>query len=119
MEAFLAAARSGDFSALLALLDPDVVLRADRTVATRRRARLPEVVRGATAVAETFAGRAQGTQTALVDGVVGAVWAAGGTPRGVFDFTIVAGKIVAIDLLADPEQLQQLTVEILDDQPAG
>jgi RNA polymerase sigma-70 factor (ECF subfamily) len=88
-------------------------------VATRRRARLPEVVRGATAVAETFAGRAQGTQTALVDGVVGAVWAAGGTPRGVFDFTIVAGKIVAIDLLADPEQLQQLTVEILDDQPAG
>ena len=119
VEAFLAAARTGDFSALLALLDPDVVLRADHTVATRRRARLPEVVRGATAVAETFAGRAQGTQTALVDGVVGAVWAAGGTPRGVFDFTIVAGKIVAIDLLADPEQLQQLTVEILDDQPAG
>ena len=119
VDAFLAAARNGDFGALLALLDPDVVLRADRAVATRRRARLAEVVLGATAVAETFSGRAQGAQTALVDGAVGAVWASGGKPRVVFDFTIVSGKIVAIDLLADPDQLQQLEVEILDDQPAG
>ena len=58
-------------------------------------------------------------QPALIDGAVGAVWAAGGTPRGVFDFTIVAGKIVAIDLLGDPAQLQELDVQILDDQPAG
>jgi RNA polymerase sigma-70 factor (ECF subfamily) len=119
VEAFLAAARNGDFGALLALLDPDVVLRADRTVATRRRARLAEVVRGATAVAESFSGRAQGAQAALVDGAVGAVWASGGKPRAVFDFTIVSGKIVAIDVLADPDQLQQLEVEILDDQPTG
>ncbi len=119
VEAFLAAARNGDFSALLVLLDPDVVLRADRTVAARPRAQLPDVVRGATAVAQTFSGRAQGAQTALVDGAVGAVWASGGTPRAVFDFTIVAGKIVAIDLLADPDQLQELEVRILDDQPAG
>ena len=119
VQAFLAAARTGDFSALLALLDPDVVLRADRTVATRRRAQLADEVRGATAVARTFSGRAQGVQPALVDGAVGAVWAAGGTPRTVFDFTIVSGKIVAIDLLADPALLQELDVQILDDQPAG
>ena len=65
VDAFLAAARNGDFSALLALLDPDVVLRADRTVATRPRAQLPEVVLGATAVAKTFSGRAQGAQTRI------------------------------------------------------
>ena len=119
VEAFLAAARAGDFSALLALLDPDVVLWADRTVATRRRAQLAGEVRGATAVAQTFSGRARGVQPALIDGAMGAVWAAGGTPRGVFDFTIVSGKIVAIDLLADPALLQELDVRILDDQPSG
>jgi len=119
VEAFLAAARNGDFSALLALLDPDVVLRADRTVATRRRAQMADETRGAGAVARTFSGRAQGVQPALVDGAAGAVWAAGGTPRTVFDFTIVSGKIVAIDLLADPALLQELDVQILDDQPAG
>ncbi len=106
VEAFLAAARDGDFDALLSLLDPDVVLRADRTVATRPRAQLPDEVRGATAVARSFSGRAQGVQPALIDGAVGAVWVAGGRPRGVFAFTIVAGKIVAIAVLGDPVQLQ-------------
>lgn len=114
VEAFLAAARNGDFGALLALLDPDVVLRADRAVVAAPRASLCPTTIGATAVAKTFSGRAQGAQTALVDGTVGAVWASGGKPRVVFDFTIVSGKIVAIDLLADPDQLQQLDVEILD-----
>ncbi len=119
VDAFLAAARNGDFSALLALLDPDVVLRADRAAVARPRAQLEAEVRGATAVARTFTGRAQGAQAALVDGAVGAVWASGGKPRGVFEFTIVSGKIVAIDVLADPAQLQELDVQILDDQPAG
>jgi len=115
VDAFLAAARNGDFGALLALLDPDVVLRADRTAVARPRAQLEAEVRGATAVAKAFTGRAQGAQTAVVDGAVGAVWASGGTPRAVFEFTIVSGKIVAIDLLADPAQLQELDVQILDD----
>jgi len=74
---------------------------------------------GATAVARTFAGRAQGVQPAVIDGAVGAVWAAGGRPRTVFDFTIVAGKIIAIDLLGDPTLLPELDVQILDDRPAG
>ena len=119
VEAFLAAARDGDFGALLALLDPGVVLRADRAAVARPRAGLEGEVRGATAVARAFTGRAKGAQPALVDGAVGAVWASGGTPRGVFEFTIVSGSIIAIDVLADSAQLQELEVQILDDQPAG
>ena len=89
--------------------------RADRTAVARPRAQLEAEVRGATAVAKAFTGRAQGAQAAVVDGAVGAVWASGGTPRAGFEFTIVSGKIVAIDLLADPAQLQELDVQILDD----
>jgi len=112
VEAFLAASRSGNFDALLALLDPDVVLRADAAAA--RMGASSEVL-GAPAVATTFSGRAQGAQLALVDGTPGAVWAQGGQPRVVFNFTITDGKIVAIDLLADPEYLGQLDWEALSD----
>jgi len=72
-------------------------------------------VRGAAAVAETFSGRARVAQPALVDGAVGAVWARGGRPRVVFAFEIADGKVVQIDLLADPERLQHLNLEILKD----
>ena len=73
VDAFLAASRDGDFDALVALLDPNVVLRADSTVVKRPRANMPAEVRGALAVAGTFAGRAAGAQTAMIDGFVGAV----------------------------------------------
>jgi RNA polymerase sigma-70 factor (ECF subfamily) len=112
VDAFLAAARGGDFEALVALLDPDVVLRADQ-VAVQTGA--SEEVRGAAAVAETFSGRARAAQPALVDGAHGLVWVAGGRPRVVFDFTITDGRIVAIDLLADPEHLGRLDLEVLSD----
>lgn len=112
VDAFLAASRGGDFAALLALLDPDVVLRADRAAV---QAGAPEEVRGAAAVADTFSGRARVAQPALVNGAVGLVWAPGGRPRVVFGLTITRGKIVAIDLVADPERLRQLDVAILDD----
>jgi len=112
VDAFLAASRGGDFGALLAVLDPDVVLRADPTAV---RAGASAAVRGAAAVAETFSGRARLARPALVDGAVGAVWAAGGRPRFVFSFTITRGKIVAIDILADPERLGQLDLAVLDD----
>ena len=111
VDAFLAASRGGDFDALLALLDPDVVLSADDAAVAVGADRQ---VRGALAVASTFSGRARVAHPALVNGAVGAVWAPGGRPRVVFGFTIVAGKIVAIDLLADPERLRQLDVLILD-----
>jgi Sigma-70, region 4 len=111
VDAFLAAARGGDFEALVAVLDPDVVVRAD---AAAVQAGAPEA-RGAHAVANTFVGRAQAAQSALIDGTPGAVWAPGGQPRVVFDFTITDGRIVAIDILADPEHLRQLDLSILDD----
>jgi RNA polymerase sigma-70 factor (ECF subfamily) len=112
VDAFLAASRDGDFDALLAVLDPDVVLRADRAAVHVGASR---EVRGAPAVARQFSGRARGAQPALVNGAVGLVWAPGGQPRVVFGFTITRGKIVAIDQVADPERLRQLDIAILDD----
>jgi RNA polymerase sigma factor (sigma-70 family) len=113
VDAFLAASRGGDFEALLALLDPDVVLRADE--AAVRTGGIAAEVRGAAAVAESFAGRARAAQPALVDGAVGLAWAPGGRPKAVFDLTISHGRIVAIDLLLDPDVLGDLDVVLLDD----
>jgi len=111
VDAFLAASRGGDFGALLALLDPDVVLRVDGAAGDMGAS---GGIRGAEAVARQFAGRAQVARMALLDGAVGAVWAPGGEPRVVFSFTLARGKIVAIDLIADPERLRQLDPAILD-----
>ncbi len=111
VDAFLAASRGGDLAALIALLDPDVVLRADEAAVLTG---ATSEVLGAQAVAETFSGRARAARLALVDGAAGAVWAPGGTPRVVFAFTIADGKIAAIDLLADPTRLQHLDLRILD-----
>ena len=105
--AFLAASRAGDFDALLAMLDPDIVLRAD-TVAAQMGG-ISEV-RGATAAAATFSGRAKGARLALIDGVPGMMWAHRGQVRVVFDFIISGGRIVAIEMIADPEHLAQLEV---------
>ena len=110
--AFLAASREGNFDGLLAMLDPDVVLRAD-DAAVRMGASAE--VRGAGGVAGTFSGRARAAQRALVDGAAGAVWAPGGKPRVVFGFTIEGGKIVAIDMLADATRLSELDLTILRD----
>jgi RNA polymerase sigma-70 factor (ECF subfamily) len=113
VDAFLAASRGGDFDALLALLDPDVMLRADRAAVD---AGATSEVRGAAAVAGTFAGRARFAQPALVNGAVGAVWAPGGRPRVVFGFTITGGKTVEVNILADPARLRQLHLAVLDDR---
>jgi hypothetical protein len=112
VDAFLAAARGGDFHALLALLDPDVVVRADRSAMLAGAA---EEVRGAPAVAEHFARRARAEPPSLINGAAEAVWAPGGRPHVVFDFTITRGKIVAIDLLADPTRLRQLDLVVPND----
>jgi RNA polymerase sigma-70 factor, ECF subfamily len=108
--AFLAASREGDFAALLALLDPAAILRAD-LFAVRMGAAAQ--VTGQAAVAETFRGRAKVAQLALLDGAVGAVWQAGGQTRVAFAFTLVDGHIAAIDLIADPETLQKLDITLL------
>lgn len=107
VEAFLAASRGGDFAGLLALLDPDIVLRAD--AATVRTGAAAEV-RGADAVAETFSGRARAARPALIDGEPGAVWSVRGTARVVFTFTIADGRIVAIEMLSDPWMLASLRI---------
>jgi RNA polymerase sigma-70 factor (ECF subfamily) len=109
--AFLAASREGDFEALLSLLDPDVVLRADLTAV---QAGAPGEIRGAQEVADTFSGRARAARPALIDGFAGAAWAPGGRPRVVFGFTITGGKIVGIDMLADPEHLRRIHLVMLD-----
>jgi RNA polymerase sigma-70 factor (ECF subfamily) len=111
VDAFLAASRGGDFDALLALLDPEVVYRADLAAVP---AGTSSEVRGAAAVARQFSGRARAAQPALVNSAMGLVWAPGGEPRVVFDLTITNGKIVAIDVVADPTRLSQFDVVILD-----
>jgi ketosteroid isomerase-like protein len=113
VDAFFAAARGGDFDALVAVLDPDIVLRSDGGV---MRPGASVVIRGAPAVAEqalTFARLSPFVRAALVNGAAGVVVAAGGRPFSVMGFTIVGGKIVAIDAITDPERLQRLELAVL------
>jgi RNA polymerase sigma factor (sigma-70 family) len=112
VDAFLAASRDGDFDALLALLDPDVVLRADAAAISTG---APDGVHGAQAVAETFAGRARAAQPVLVDGAVGLAWAPRGVPQVVFGLAIDDGRIVEIEILADPELLAEMELVLLDE----
>ncbi|HZB02898.1 MAG TPA: sigma-70 family RNA polymerase sigma factor [Actinomycetota bacterium] len=111
VDAFLAASRGGDLDALLAVLDPDVVARADSTAVRMGASR---EVRGAAAVADTFSGRARAARPALVNGGPGLVWTQRGRPAVVFGFTITHGKIVEIDLVADPERLRKLDLATPD-----
>lgn len=118
VEAFLSASRGGDFSALLAVLDPNVLLRADAAAVAASLARAsegaPELapeVHGLEAVAKIFKGRAQAAQLALVEGDVGLVFAPGGRPVVVFDFVIESGRIVEISLIADTQSIAALNLE--------
>jgi RNA polymerase sigma factor (sigma-70 family) len=112
VDAFLAAARGGDFDALLAVLDPDVVLRSDRAAIPSGASR---EIRGAAAVARRATlGGARAAQPALVNGAVGVVVAPRGRLLMVLVFTISRGKIVEIDAVADPERLRQLDLAVLD-----
>jgi len=116
IDAFLAAARGGDFDALLAVLDPDIVLRADRGGVPPGVSR---ELRGARAVAEqalTFSRLVRFARPVLVNGAAGIVsWLRGEQPFSVMGFTIRRGKIVEIDILADPARLRQLDLTVLDD----
>jgi RNA polymerase sigma-70 factor, ECF subfamily len=111
VDAFLAASRSGDFDALVALLDPDIVLVADAAAVDMGS---PEVTQGAAAVAGTFSGRALAAEPARIDGAVGIVWAVGGRAKVAWDFTIRDGKVVHIDMLAASDTLDDLDLAILE-----
>jgi len=117
--AFLAASRSGDFAALLAILDPEIVLRADapavRVSAARAGQGMPVLqpeIRGRDAVANIFRGRARAAQPALLDGEAGLVFAHGGQPRMLIDFVLENGRIVEISMIADPEHIAARDVEV-------
>ncbi|MFF4750270.1 sigma-70 family RNA polymerase sigma factor [Streptomyces sp. NPDC002514] len=113
VEAFLAATRQGDFAALFALLDPDVVLHADRLVVPTPE---PVTVRGAEPVARgamAAVARARFTGLALLDGAVGLVMAPFGRPRLVLAFTFEAGRITAIEVIAEPERLGRIEIGVL------
>src|SRR6266700_8317558 len=113
VDAFLAASRGGDFDALLAVLDPDVVLRSDRAAVPPG---APTEIRGAAAIANrAVKGGARAAQPALVNGAVGVVVAPRGKLLMVLRFTITRGKIVEIDAVADPERLRQLDLAVLYD----
>jgi RNA polymerase sigma-70 factor, ECF subfamily len=105
--AFLAASREGDFDALLTMLDPDIVLRADSAAA--QMGADAEAI-GPRAVAGIFSGRAKALRPALIDGAPGAVWTYRGETRVVFAFTFADGTITAIEQIADPERIARLEV---------
>ena len=114
LDAFLAAAREGDFKALLEVLDPDVVLRADRGAVSLGAA---SVTRGAAGVARgalAFARLDIDVRPALVNGAVGTVTLLDGRPFAIAGFTIRNRRIVEMDVRADPDRLTQLDLMILD-----
>jgi RNA polymerase sigma factor (sigma-70 family) len=121
VQAFLVASRTGDLAGLLAVLHPEVVLRADAFAvaeARRRKAagapQLAKEMLGAQAVAQTYLGRARAAQVALIDDRVGAVWAPQGTPRSALLVTVADDRIVAIDVVAEPADLEALAITILE-----
>jgi RNA polymerase sigma-70 factor (ECF subfamily) len=105
VDAFLTAARTGNFAALVDLLDPDVMFRADETAAALGGDRL---LIGAGAVAEVFRGRAQAALPAVLDGVLGVVVAPAGKVLLVLEVAVEDGRIVEVDAVADPDRLAAL-----------
>ena len=115
VDAFLAALRAGDLDGILAVLDPDVVRRADRVAVPAAEAR---EIRGARALANevlTYRDRARFARTAIVDGAVGILVAPQGRLRIALRCRVKDGKIVAMDVIADPARLSRLEVAVLDD----
>jgi RNA polymerase sigma-70 factor (ECF subfamily) len=114
VDAFLAAARDGDFERLLAVLDPDVVVRSDGGAGRRD---LVSLVRGADAVAAqamSFRRFAESATRVLVNGIPGGIaWAPDGSPFSVLALTVRGGKIIRIDVLADPDRLRQLDLTVV------
>ncbi len=118
VDAFFVATREGEFDALVALLDPDVVLRID---AGARHPAASMVLHGAAAVARqalrgvasSIARPAVQLRPVLVNGAAGVVVTVGGSPMTVMSFTVAEGKIVEIDSIADPERVRRITAAVL------
>jgi RNA polymerase sigma factor (sigma-70 family) len=120
-EAFMAASRDGNLEAVLAVLDPEVILRVDPAAvkaaaanAAKGAPRLVPEVRRAADVARVFLGSAQVVRPALVDGTPGAAWAPGGRPRAVWTFKVEQGRIVEVQFIVDPKTIARLEVLLVD-----
>lgn len=117
VRAFLEASRSGNFSALLAILDPGATLRVDAAVMAMGGAEywqsdsLGTGIRGADAVAQTFSRRARAAQPVFIDGKPGAVWKHEGTVRVAFLFTVLNDRITEIELVADPAAIERSVID--------
>jgi RNA polymerase sigma factor (sigma-70 family) len=112
VDAFLRAAREGDFEALVRLLHPDVVLQPDQ--AALRMGSRP-ATRGAAEVATAVSGGARGARLVLANGLPALAWAPGGRIRSVIEFTVVDGLIDAITVTADTDRITELDVVVLND----
>ncbi len=119
--AFMAASRDGNLEAVLAVLDPEVILRVDPAAvkaaaanAAKGAPRLVPEVRGAADVARVFLGSAEVARPALVDGTPGAAWAPGGRPRAVWAFKVAQGRIVEVQFMVDPKTIARLEVLLVD-----
>ena len=108
--AFLAAARGGDFTPLLGMLDPDVVLTADAAAVAMG---APEALRGPDAVAQRFNGGARSARLAAFDGGVGAVWTLHGEPQVAFRFTVEGDHVTGIEMVADRTRLAAMEIYYL------
>lgn len=117
VSAFLKASRDGDFGMLLQLLDPEVELRSDAEVVAAAAAYsadgaplLQSRLSGADAVARVFAGRAEQTQVAIIDGILGAAYAPARTPQAIYTFRFEGDRITRIDVIGAPDPLADLSV---------
>jgi RNA polymerase sigma factor (sigma-70 family) len=113
VDAFFAAARAGDFDSLVALLHPDVVLRADFGT---KRPGVPRLIRGAEEVARQARAGANPRailHPALINGAAGVVATVNGRPYSVMGFTVTNGKIIEIDAIADPERIRRIAAAVL------
>jgi RNA polymerase sigma factor (sigma-70 family) len=110
VDAFLAAATTGDFQMLLSLLSPDAELVADAAAIALGAS--PSLV-GAHDVASRFSGGAKAARPVLLDGLAGLAWSQGGTVKVAFDFTVVAGRVTRIEMIGDAEVLEGIDIEFL------
>jgi RNA polymerase sigma factor (sigma-70 family) len=110
VDAFLAAAKSGDLQMLLSLLSPDVELVADAAAIAMG---APGCLVGPVDVAGRFSGGAKAARPARLDGLAGLVWAQGGNTRVAFEFTVVGDKVTRIEMVADPDVLGEIDIEVL------
>jgi RNA polymerase sigma-70 factor (ECF subfamily) len=124
--AFLAASREGNFDALLKLLDPNIVLRADsvaiQLTSAKKAKGAPQFepeMRDGTAIADLFKGRAVGAQLAFINGLAGATWIGGGKPRVAFTFCVENGKITEIGVIMNPEDLSEMDIKLATEGAAN